>query len=228
MNPYHDAGNHDLTTNSRYCGPNREHAEAVSSEALDTWISSLSLRNDDSTDLGVKPPTFNDMRAHESAESLPGSRTRSPLSFVSDARSMLPTSQDGFGLSIVDGPTMRPYFNGAVNPNEALCSNPPSNPTTPARVMHTHNASIETAETPLLDIQRLEPVDSETIVHHPDYSRFEKLGEKEKLDRRSNDVLAGQSLRRPVRDEIVLTQTEVAHPDIYEITSTLSNLISQI
>ena len=110
---------------------------------------------------------------------------------------------------------MRPYFNGASNPNEALCSNPPSDPGTPPRAMHAHNASIETAETPLLDIQRLEPVDSETIAHLPDFSRFEKAGEKEKLDRRSADVLAGQGLRRPGRDEIVLTQTGSSSPDIY-------------
>jgi hypothetical protein len=199
------------------CGsPRTEHTEAISSDALDTWISSLGVGEQNGTDLEVKFPSFDNMHAHESAESLPGSRPKTPLSFVSEARSMLPSTQDGFGLSIVDGPTMRPYFNGASDPNEALCSNPPSDPASSPRVMQIHEATTpETARTPRLDVRRLDPVNIEAVDNIPLQGRLEKLAEKDKFACRSNDVLAGQGLRRPSRDEIVLTASDCANRDIY-------------
>jgi hypothetical protein len=189
----------------------------VSTEALDSWISSLSLHQD-GADLGVKPPNFNSMEAHETTDTLPGSRTLSPLSFVSEARSMLPSTRDGFGLSIVDGPAMEPYFNGSSDPSDALCGNPPSDTESPIRARHSRNGSVETVDMdiPLLDEPLPEALKPASVKRSPETHRIEKLGEKRTHDRRSNDVLAGQGLRRPVvRDEFTLTQNELSSPEVH-------------
>lgn len=199
-----------------YGSPRTEHTEAISSDTLDTRISSIGARDQTGANHEVNSSNFDNMQAHESAESLPGSRPKASLSFVSEARSMLPSTQDGFSLSIVDGRTMRPYFNGASDPKEALCSNPPSDPTSSPRGIQIDDvATSESARTPPLDIGCLEPTNIEPVNHIPLQDRPEKLAERDKVERRVNDVLAGQGLRRPSRDEIVLTASDIANRDIY-------------
>jgi hypothetical protein len=125
---------------------------------------------------------------------------------------MLP-ARDGFGLSIVDGPAMAPYFNGSSDPSDALFGNPPSETESPPRSKHSHAASVETADIPLMDEPLPEALKCEPVRQLPEYNRIEKLDEKKMHDCRSNDVLAGQGLRRPVRDEFTLTQAELSSPD---------------
>jgi hypothetical protein len=103
-----------------------DHTDTIGTEALDSWISTFTVQHDE-TDYCVDRLTSRNLQLASSTETLGDSN-----SFQSESRLRLPGSDSGgFGLSIVDTPTLSKTCSSASDLHAALCSNPPTVPSLP-------------------------------------------------------------------------------------------------